>query len=293
MMITVPKELKISAVHNVVEFCGSILNNDNIYIQCDASKIRFVDPIGMCVVAATCHQAKKIGKEINIINLDKDVESYLQRMKFFENCYIDNIDDKSRNDLSDRLFEVYRLENINQVEEVCSKLTNAALGKIGYEEDEIDEMTGFKPSEQVEHHLKYSLSELLDNSLTHARGRGYINSCAWVSSQYFPKTDSIRLAVVDTGCGFLRSLELNPKLEDKTDNSAIRCALLPRISANRGVGLTIVKDLALASNGIISILSGSGLIKVNEYREFGQSLGHLWQGSIVCIEFKRSKMNRY
>jgi nitrogen fixation/metabolism regulation signal transduction histidine kinase len=96
-----------------------------------------------------------------------------------------------------------------------------------------------------------------------------MNAKVWVALQYDASDDMIRLAVVDNGCGFLNSL----KREKITEHiEAIHLALKPRVtcngdfyvrpseSVNQGIGLTVVKEIVLSSQGIIYLASGDALL---------------------------------
>ncbi|MNR21146.1 hypothetical protein D3C85_1380300 [compost metagenome] len=102
------------------------------------------------------------------------------------------------------------------------------------------------------------------------------------------------MAIVDNGCGFLATLSEHPELIDKTDCGAIRAALKPRVSCNRGslarvlgsenqgVGLTTTAKIAEAAGGGLIVASGNA-IHQTEYGRFHEMDERGWQG--VSIGF--------
>ncbi|MHB1677387.1 MAG: STAS-like domain-containing protein [Sulfuriferula sp.] len=62
-----------------------------------------------------------------------------------------------------------------------------------------------------------------------------MNVCVWVASQYYPKKDFIRLAVVDNGCGFLESFKIHVKFQHQHHLEAILWILQSRVSCNRSL----------------------------------------------------------
>lgn len=159
-------------------------------------------------------------------------------------------------------------------------------------------MTGYTSYDRFVEPLQYALNELLENALTHAR-RGNKDACVWVASQYYPKSDVIRLGVVDNGCGFLESLKTHKQLQRKHHLDAILLALQPRISCNRdlglradsinqGVGLTTSCRIAERAGGSMILASGNAMHSTSNYS--GVGTGAYWQGVGIAIEVKRSKL---
>ena len=121
--------------------------------------------------------------------------------------------------------------------------------------------------------LRYALSELIENALTHARRQGAFDSSVWVAAQYYKDAQTggrVQVAVVDNGCGFLATLQHHPELPEKTHGAAIRTALKPKVSCNRdigpfgesvneGVGLTTAVRISKATGGDVHIVSGDAL----------------------------------
>ena len=145
-------------------------------------------------------------------------------------------------------------------------------------------------------------NELLENSLTHGRKHGYDSSKVWVACQYYRDNDLIRIGIVDTGCGFLQSLQ-NHSQQPQTDKDATRLALQPYISCNRdvgvsddsvneGIGLTVVQRMVKDIGGTMVLLSGRSMIRLKHVEQLSElPVTSAWQGVGIAIEVKRSEFN--
>jgi signal transduction histidine kinase len=109
-------------------------------------------------------------------------------------------------------------------------------------------------------------NELIDNGLRHGRGRGYEHASVWLAAQYHPPMGLIRIAVVDDGCGFLKTFQGRNDLELRSHADAVRAGFKPFTSSKRdvglfadsqhqGLGLTICRDLAHRSEGSVAIVA--------------------------------------
>lgn len=283
----------------VLAFCNRINSDSDNTIACDASNLRFVDPVGLCLLAATCHHLAKAGRNLGLNNVSPEIIGYLARMDLFKACGIDYHESFSRHDRRTDLVEVCVADKAADGEHLANKIVTALVGCTpDYDPNATpDEMSGFLPQDHLQKPLHYVFSELLENSLTHAKRAGYQASRAWVAAQYYKKEDRIRLAVVDNGCGFLSSLRKHPKLAKTSHEAAIRLAFEPRITCNRdldvhpnetanqGIGLTVIREIARKSGGIIRVASGDSLLTLTSDRP-GAAVDP-WQGVILAAEFKR------
>jgi hypothetical protein len=99
--------------------------------------------------------------------------------------------------------------------------------------------------------LTYSIREIVRNVIEHSESPSYT-----IVAQYWPAKNCAELAVSDVGCGILKSLKQNPKLEVESDLDALKLSLLPGISskawrrrnssdawANSGYGLFMTQRL--------------------------------------------------
>lgn len=268
----------------------------------DAKNLRFVDPFGICLLGATFHKLQRQGKQVNVIGLSPELAGYLQRMDLFQNVLINGKSHSVdlRHNRSDALVELTCLRDHHAVDHTANRLSKAIVGKLPEVDpnEKPDEMTGMTTAERYQDPIQYSLSELLENALTHARRSGHSHACVWVASQYYPRTDEIKCAVVDDGCGFLETLKSHPKLSSHTHHSAILAAMQPRVSCNRalgirsdtvnqGVGLTTTCRITLAAGGGMLIASGDALHATASSKT---RTGSFWTGVAISMNFYRQKL---
>jgi hypothetical protein len=235
--------------------------------------------------------------------LAPEATSYLARMNFFKYVEIEdvNVPDKLRNDLRLRLTELTKIDSHAESDHIANRLADAITGTLteASSDEALDPNTGMNKHERFRHPIWYSLSELLENSLTHARQNGRKDAAVWVAAQYYRSTGIVKMAVVDNGCGMLATLENHPKLVEKSHHGAIQTALIPKVSCNRdgrlyntqanqGVGLTTTARIAKAAEGGLIVASGDS---VHRTLELGMSgiLPHRgsWNGVAIGFQCKR------
>ena len=148
--------------------------------------------------------------------------------------------------------------------------------------------------------IRYIVSELVRNVLEHSRSP----HGAFVAAQYYPKSNSIKIGVADTGVGIKESISHSHLV--KTSLEAIRLALMPGItgttkqeggtSQNAGAGLFFIKSIAHVNHSLFAVYSGSGFYKLlkntkkslpfdpfvdnhSKHNDFPK-----WQGTIVGVD---------
>jgi len=119
-----------------------------------------------------------------------------------------------------------------------------------------------KPAESI----RYVVSELVRNVLEHSESRNGAILCA----QYFKKSNTIRIGIVDTGVGIKQTI--NQSHRATTDLEAIRLALTPGITGttrreggteqNAGAGLFFIKSIAYVNRNFFMLYSGNALYKL-------------------------------
>jgi hypothetical protein len=279
-----------------------VYQDADVQIVMDFSQVRFVSPFGLCLLAATLEWLEQEGHRVELVGIAQNVGSYLARMDCLQGTLAEPFVGP-RNNRSEALVEVQVISDRGDADAAAQRLAQAFVGRIpGVDLDGVpDEMTGLKPGEVTEEALAYIFTELIDNSLTHGRNHGFSSAKVWVAAQYYPSKDQIRLAVVDNGCGLLRSLQRHPRLSNKTDVAAILLALEPRVSGNpdvglmegshnQGVGLSVSSELAVSAGGRMDIISGQGAVKklrnaVHSWEVPG------WHGTAIEITVLRKQLD--
>lgn len=114
--------------------------------------------------------------------------------------------------------------------------------------------------------IKYIISELVRNVLEHS----YSDKGAMVAAQYYKKSNTIRIGIVDVGVGIKKTINESHKAD--TDLSALRLALTPGITGttskeggteyNAGAGLFFIKSIAKVNRDFFMIYSGNAMYKL-------------------------------
>jgi anti-sigma regulatory factor (Ser/Thr protein kinase) len=233
----------------------------NLHI--DLRGIQFIDPYGMVglLEAGTFLKSKGI-RQILYLPQSEEVLRYLERMDFFR--FADKyfkleppepqISGKYfRSSYSDVLLEITQVEKSDDIHFIVGKVKDRAhsiLTKhLHYDERAI---SGFI----------VALSEICQNILEHSENTGFVG----IQKYHFQKLNKniAKIAVMDIGIGFRKSLSERLKLKDDLD--AIEKALLHGASRytdkGRGHGLASVRRFVTQWNGKISIRSGTAKFSI-------------------------------
>ncbi len=114
--------------------------------------------------------------------------------------------------------------------------------------------------------IRYVVSELVRNVFEHAGSE----QGAIVSAQYYKKSNTIRIGIVDSGVGIKKTI--NNAYPAKTHLEAIQLALTPGITGttqriggteyNAGAGLFFIKSIAQVNREFFMIYSGNAMYKL-------------------------------
>lgn len=114
--------------------------------------------------------------------------------------------------------------------------------------------------------IKYVVGELVRNVLEHSAS----TNGAFVAVQYYPKTNTVRLGISDTGMGVRESI--THSWPAQTDMDAIALALTPGITGttrreggnetNAGAGLFFIKSMAMVGRDYFVLYSGTAFYKL-------------------------------
>lgn len=305
MLFALPERVSVYNLGTLIELKNTIVASEESKIVIDASRLRYIDPAGLCVLTVLANQLGHLDIELELRGLAQQMAQYLERMDLFRNCSIGGAPSftGARRESEGRFVELQCLDAIRDAAEAAPKLARTLVGKI----DDVrldtrpDEMTGRSEVDLIEGPLNYVLGELVENALTHAKGRGFAGARAWIAAQYYPKSKKVRLAVVDDGCGFLESLRGHDALKEQSHAAAIEAALEPRVSRNRelgagrdsvnqGVGLTVTRQIAMTSGGFMTLFSGDGWIADAVGAERERKTIPRWQGAGVYMELQRERL---
>lgn len=299
--IVLPWGLGSRSPHDLFSVCAEIINCPGDIVL-DASNLSYIDPLGMATLRAL-FENQLVQKRVSMQFLSRDLTSYLARMDFFKDIDVEGVDLSGvgrRNDRSTSLVEITKISEHHQAEAAASRLARAITGRLTQSDPDapVDEHTGRNEFDSYRGPLEYSLKELLENSLTHARREGRGDAAVWLTCQFYPKLNLVRMAIVDNGCGFLATLRNHPELHDRTHLHAIEAALKPRVSCNRGamaqilgsenqgIGLTTTAKITDAAGGGLIIVSGNG-IHDTKRRQSQELHDALWNGVSIAFSCTR------
>lgn len=307
--VSLPKTVGTNHLASLIEALSQIgTGAGDVELNC--AEVNFVDPLGMTVLAAVLEPLDK-QRRVSMPWLKNSTAGYLERMDFFNGINVDDVNipqNRTRHDQRGNLLEITRVTDASKSEAVADQLATAIVGKIiGRGPKPFNFNAPDTEYDQYYRPLRYALSELLENALTHAKREGAFNASVWVAAQYYKDQGGrIQVAVVDNGCGFLATLQNHVELRAKTHADAIRTALQPKVSCNRdmglfgqsvneGVGLTTTVRIAKETGGVVHIVSGDALYIDGEQsqvkrRDKLQHLGGAWNGVAISATFLCHKL---
>ena len=156
--------------------------------------------------------------------------------------------------------------------------------------------------------IKHIITELVRNVLEHSASPYGAILCA----QYYKKSNSIKIGIVDTGLGIKETI--NFSYPAGTDLEAIGLALTPGITgttkreggteSNAGAGLFLIKSIASVNRNFFMIYSGRAMYKLLRRKEGSRTKLHadpfkdnhskddklpFWKGTVVGIDISLEK----
>lgn len=228
----------------------------------DLRKTEFIDPYGMVGLLEFGRFLKQKGKNITLyLPESEDIIRYLSRMDFFRfapdyfRISPAEIPQRfPRNPQSDVLLEITRIEKSNDIHFIVGRVKERAQTilerHLHYKEKAINDFL-------------VSLSEVCQNIIEHSENTGFVG----IQKYFFHKRlnkNVVKIAVMDLGIGFKKSLEKRLPLRDDLD--ALEKALLHGVSRHadigRGHGLRAVRKFVMEWNGKISIRSGTARLSI-------------------------------
>lgn len=278
--------------------CNELLDKFLFPIECksltvDFSNVSFYDISSIVTLLAKLYVLVQNGISVNIENYgNSGAFTYMQRMNFFEICGININESFSRHNSTGRFVEIKRIGKKHRID--TAKLSEEVADCIAPDQKELSdpEQTGFYDG------ISYSVSELINNVIQHS------NSYGFISAQYYPKEDLTQIVVADIGIGIRQSfIESDSPYSSQatTDREAIELALKAQVSSkthgkyavggaeNAGVGLTLLKHVALKSGGDFLVISGNSCFKNDKWL----TLKNSYQGTLVACSFKRSNLDKF
>jgi anti-sigma regulatory factor (Ser/Thr protein kinase) len=234
---------------NIDPFLHSIINLPNDRLDLTANKKWIsIHPVVLAMIGAI---GLEIGKEsVFCEKLEATSKSYLERMKLFEILGISSDIIYNKHEPSDRFIPLTQIKNSNALEQFLSDMVP---------------LLHLTP-DQAEP-IKYIISELTRNVFEHAKAKNGAVVCA----QYYKKSNTVRLGIVDKGVGIKQTI--NKAYPDiNSDLEAIKLALTSGITGtslqeggtefNAGAGLFFIKSIAKINRDFFMLYSGNTMYKL-------------------------------
>jgi anti-sigma regulatory factor (Ser/Thr protein kinase) len=252
-----------------------------------------VHPVVLCMIAA-------IGQPVKPKNITCKIEAasghYLQRMGLFEFLGIDSGMKIKEREPAGRFIPLTQISTSDDLTHFLHEM----VPLLHLDPEHV------KP-------IQYTISELVRNVLEHA----YTDRGAIVAAQYFKKTNTIRIGIVDTGIGIQASIRGAHPVS--SDLEAIQLALTPGVTGttrkpggseqNAGAGLFFIKTIAFYNRDPFVIYSGGAMYKL---KKRSQTTGTIylkadpfadkhstetdlphWDGVVVGIDIRLTNAHRF
>ena len=204
-----------------------------------------VHPVVLCMIAA-------LGKKADTVTIDSVTARsghYMTRMGLYDYLGISSPDHIEEHDAAGRFIPLTTIQTSTQLSDFLNDVVPIL----------------HLPAEQARS-IRYILSELVRNVLEHS----FSDYGAIVAVQYYKKTNTIRIGIVDTGMGI--SSSMTETYHPSSDLQAIKYALMPGVTGttrreggtdyNAGAGLFFIKSIASINEDLLLLYSGSSMYKL-------------------------------
>jgi len=260
----------------------------------DFEQYRFFVPGAVVSTLALVHKWHREGRKVVFKNHSKNPAcGYLQRIDFFKQVGLKLPEPGKRQDEAGRFMPIEEVSSEKGKSDVISSKMAECVSPGGYFDNEPYKL------------VQYACGEIVTNCKQHAHGVGF------VSAQYTKGSDFARIGITDCGRGIRRSFEENNSPHFRsgmTDKEAIFSALEPGVSStthlphmygsspNKGVGLSMIRNLMQQSLGYMVLISGNAWFYQDGNKEaiFDTfSDGKRFPGTLCAVTFKRDKVRDY
>lgn len=236
----------------------SIPRTSHAPVMLDFAQVRWVRPYGAVVLVEACRYLSSINsRPVHLTGMRDDVYAYLRRIDFFERlrpcaCAIDDFDqakDWDRSPSSSNVLEISTVEvdeNVYRAKERARQILSYWIGHAHCDVDKIVRL----------------LAEACANVVDHSLDIGTI------TIQKYAGNMSVRvlIAISDSGQGIRRSLSAVHGSVADTDADYIMLALgglSVRANGKGGLGLDVMRSIAVKSGGSFFVRSGTGSVSVS------------------------------
>jgi hypothetical protein len=260
-------------------------------VHLDLRKVGFVEPAGICGLAALLEFLIPRSEEVSVALSGRDVPAYLERMNFFR-----LFGDRVQTNVDVAALEERQRHNPGTLQELVNFHTEEEIPGVVRRISEILENQGYRLRERVA--ICSTLSEICANAAEHGTSEDGFGAFAAVQAYNHIVSGSRRrgeevlVAIADGGVGVRQTLSRNEKYAEHTttDNDAIRCAMMMGVSGTgelgRGGGLALVAQISGRAGGSLSLRSGSGRVTAYHDRKNSRTVPG-FPGTFVRVSLPR------
>ena len=244
----------------------------------DLRAVEFVEPAGLCGLAALLEFLIPRSEEVGIALAGRDVPAYLERMNFFR-----LFGDRIRTNADVASLEERRRHNPGTLQELINFHTEQEIPGIIERISEILENQGYRLRERVA--ICSVLSEICANAAEH--GRSSFGAYAAVQAYHHivsgprRRGEEVLIAIADGG----------PGVRETLSRHALEMGVSGTGEIGRGGGLALVAGIAARSGGSLSLRSGSGRVTVYENRKNSRHVPE-FPGTLVRVSLPRTPQER-
>jgi anti-sigma regulatory factor (Ser/Thr protein kinase) len=219
---------------------------DTLIVEANTKWIS-VHPMVLCMVAALgCEVA---ADHVSCPTFEAKSGHYFTRMRLFDFVRAAPQKDIVEHDATGRFIPLTQITDRNSIQSVIAECVPL-----------------LHLSPQQAEPIRYVLSEMMRNVFEHAQSPLGLIFCA----QYYPKSNAIRIGIVDRGVGIYETIQAVHPMRNDID--AIRAALTPGITGvtrriggddyNAGAGLFFTKSIAASNGSFFVVYSGKAMYKL-------------------------------
>jgi signal transduction histidine kinase len=299
MTVELPMLLLTANVASVFEICAQ-LEGASDPVFCDASRLIVAEPMALCALVATLSRMQRFRREVHVVGLSPQFKRQLENLDILSRSL--HVPEHERRSGYQGTLHAYRVKNEEEGNEIGNRIARLVASLAPSSRPAVSATDSTMKDHSLVFPLAYIFTELIDNGLRHGRGRGYDTASVWIAAQYHPPQGLIRLGIADDGCGFLLTFQGRRDLQIRSHTDAIRAGFRPFTSSKRdvglfadtqhqGLGLTICRDLALRSNGHISVVTGNSWMTNPAMAGEQSRAAPFWQGSVLSVELRLPALN--
>lgn len=208
-----------------------------------------VHPVVLCMVTSLGLRVKKVGGNIHCQRPFATSKHYFERIGLFNMLGLDSEIKVHSHESTGRFIPITQIRDSQELHKFITEM----IPLLHTEPERVEP-------------IKYVISELVRNVFEHSES----NDGAIVCAQYYKKSNSIKIGVVDSGIGIKKSISYSYNPDD--DLHALRLALTPGITGktrltggtetNAGAGLFFIKSIAKVNRDFFVVYSGNAMYKL-------------------------------